>query len=161
MFELAFVRNPWVAAALLAAYILHSVVWGICVGSLRQRLVPEGLRGRVNASSRVLGLIGLTVGAALGGVLASSLSLSASFLVSGALFLGCGAIARWLFRSDRQSRSGSATALETVRNGWASQLGARAGEPLAGQSDRVPSECLVGVKPAPGTVPQRSIITLL
>ncbi|SDL08741.1 Predicted arabinose efflux permease, MFS family [Cryobacterium psychrotolerans] len=107
MFALAFVRIPWVAAALLAAYILHSVVWGICVGSLRQRLVPEGLRGRVNASSKVLGLIGLTVGAALGGVLASSLSLSVPFLVSGALFVSCGAIVRWLFRSDRQS-SGSA-----------------------------------------------------
>jgi MFS family permease len=116
MFALAFVRIPWVAAALLAAYILHSVVWGICVSSLRQRLVPEHLRGRVNASSKVLGLIGLTVGAALGGVLASSLSLSVPFLASGTLFICCGAIVWWLFRSELQSGSDSDITLETARN---------------------------------------------
>ncbi|TFD01418.1 MFS transporter [Cryobacterium sinapicolor] len=116
MFALAFVRIPWLAAALLAAYILHSVVWGICVNSLRQRLVPENLRGRVNASSKVLGLIGLTVGAALGGVLASSLSLCVPFLASGILFICCGAIVWWLFRSDLQSGSDSDMALEAARN---------------------------------------------
>jgi predicted MFS family arabinose efflux permease len=116
MFALAFVRIPWVAAALLAAYILHSVVWGICVSSLRQRLVPEHLRGRVNASSKVLGLIGLTVGAALGGVLASSLSLSVPFLASGTLFICCGVIVWWLFRSDLQSGLDSDMALETACN---------------------------------------------
>ena len=115
MFALAFVRIPWVAAALLAAYILHSVVWGICVSSLRQRLVPEHLRGRVNASSKVLGLIGLTVGAALGGVLASSLSLSVPFVASGALFICCGAIVWWLFRSELQSGSDSDMAPEAAR----------------------------------------------
>lgn len=116
MFSLAFVRIPWLAAALLAAYILHSVVWAICVSSLRQRLVPEHLRGRVNASSKVFGLIGLTVGAALGGVLASSLSLSMPFLASGALFICCGAIVWWLFRSELQSGSDRDVALETARN---------------------------------------------
>jgi MFS family permease len=116
MFALAFVRIPWVAAALLAAYILHSVVWGICVSSLRQRLVPERLRGRVNASSKVLGLIGLTVGAALGGVLASSLTLSVPFLASGTLFICCGAIVWWLFRSELQSGSDSDIPLETAHN---------------------------------------------
>ena len=116
MFALAFVRIPWVAAALLAAYILHSVMWGICVSSLRQSLVPERLRGRVNASSKVLGLIGLTVGAALGGVLASLLSLSVPFLASGTLFICCGAIVWWLFRSEVQSGSDSDTTLETARN---------------------------------------------
>ncbi|TFC73650.1 MFS transporter [Cryobacterium sp. TMS1-20-1] len=116
MFALAFVRIPWVAAALLTAYILHSVVWGICVSSLRQRLVPEHFRGRVNASSKVLGLIGLTVGAALGGVLASSLSLSVPFLASGTLFICCGVIVWWLFRSELQASSDSDTALVTARN---------------------------------------------
>ena len=115
MFALALVRIPWVAAALLAAYILHSVVWGICVSSLRQRLVPEHLRGRVNASSKVLGLIGLTVGAALGGVLASSLSLSVPFVASGALFICCGAIVWWLFRSELQSGSDSDMAPKAAR----------------------------------------------
>lgn len=106
MIALSLTQVPWVAGALLAAYILHSVVWGICVSSLRQRLVPENLRGRVNASSKVLSLIGLTVGAALGGVLASSLSLSIPFLASGILFICCGLIVWWLFRSERPSDLG-------------------------------------------------------
>lgn len=45
MIALSYTQAPWVAGALLATYILHSVVWGICVSSLRQRLVPENLRG--------------------------------------------------------------------------------------------------------------------
>jgi Na+/melibiose symporter-like transporter len=46
---LAATGNPWFAGLLLAMYILHAVVWGICVTSLRQRLVPDHLRWRVNA----------------------------------------------------------------------------------------------------------------
>lgn len=86
MLGLAVVRDPVLAGVLLAAYILHAVVWGVCVGSVRQRLVPEHLRGRVHASSTVLGLLGLAGGAALGGVL-GSLDLSIPFLVSGVLFV--------------------------------------------------------------------------
>jgi MFS family permease len=101
MLALAFVRAPGVAAVLLAAYILHAVVWGICVNSLRQRLVPDALRGRVNASARVLSLSGLTTGALVGGLLAESYSLSAPFLASGALFLGCAVVVWYLFRADQ------------------------------------------------------------
>ena len=95
---LAFARIPWIAALLLAAYILHAVVWGICVSSLRQRLVPEHLRGRVNASSKVLGLVGLTVGAILGGVLGDQFGLSAPFLAGGLVFGICIVIVWRLFR---------------------------------------------------------------
>jgi predicted MFS family arabinose efflux permease len=101
MLALAFVRAPGVAAVLLAAYILHAVVWGICVNSLRQRLVPDALRGRVNASARVLSLSGLTTGALVGGLLAESYSLSAPFLASGALFFGCAVVVWYLFRADQ------------------------------------------------------------
>ena len=85
--------TPWVVGLCLAAYILHVVIWGICVNSLRQRLVPDALRGRVNAVFKLLGLIGLTVGALLGGVAASRFGLSAPFLVGGAFFVGCAAMA--------------------------------------------------------------------
>ena len=84
--------TPWVVGLCLAAYILHVVIWGICVNSLRQRLVPDALRGRVNAVFKLLGLIGLTVGALLGGVAASRFGLSAPFLVGGAFFVGCAAM---------------------------------------------------------------------
>ena len=82
--------------------------------NLPVRLDP-GVMLVVNASSKVLGLIGLTVGAALGGVLASSLSLSVPFMASGALFICCGAIVWWLFRSELQSGSESDMAPEAAR----------------------------------------------
>jgi predicted MFS family arabinose efflux permease len=98
MIGLALTRSPWVAGALLAGYILHAVVWGICVASLRQRLVPDHLRGRVNASSKLLSLIGLTVGAVLGGVLAASIDLTAPFVAAGAVFIVCVVVVAFLFR---------------------------------------------------------------
>lgn len=92
--------SPWVAGGLLAAYILHAVVWGICVAALRQRLVPDHLRGRVNASARLLALVGLTVGALLGGVIASTWSLGATFVVGGLLFVCCAAAVPLAFREQ-------------------------------------------------------------
>lgn len=59
---LAATDNGIVAAIFLAVYILHAVVWSICSTSLRQQLVPDALRGRVNATGRVLGLFGLALG---------------------------------------------------------------------------------------------------
>ena len=98
MLGLALTTSAIAAGVLLAAYILHSVVWGICVSSLRQRLVPDELRGRVNASSKVLSLIGLTVGAGLGGTLTASLGIVAPFFAAAGLFGLCAVLATRLFR---------------------------------------------------------------
>ncbi|WP_233201029.1 MFS transporter [Cryobacterium sp. M15] len=81
-----------IAAALLAVYILHAVAWGICATSLRQRLVPDDLRGRVNAASRVLSLLGLALGSALGGLLAV-VNLPLSIAVGGGVFVCCAVLA--------------------------------------------------------------------
>lgn len=106
---LSFTQTPWVAAALFAAYILHAVIWGICVTSLRQRLIPNELRGRVNASSRVLGLIGLTFGAILGGLLADGFGLWAPF--QGGLIFGICVVIVWrLFRHSTPDNCESALA---------------------------------------------------
>ncbi|HEY5472532.1 MAG TPA: MFS transporter [Candidatus Limnocylindrales bacterium] len=100
----SFTTVPWVAAICLAAYILHAVVWGICVNSLRQRLVPDHLRGRVNAVSKLLGLVGLTVGAGLGGVVAAAFGLGASFLAGGSIFAVCALVAWPLIRQWEKGR---------------------------------------------------------
>lgn len=94
---LAFTTVPWVAALLLAAYIFHAVVWGISASAIRQQLVPAGLRGRVNAFAKLLGLLGLALGAAIGGPLASSYGLSAPFLAGGLMFLVCVGVVMRLF----------------------------------------------------------------
>lgn len=91
--------DSWlIAAVLLAIYILHAVVWGICSTSLRQRLVPDALRGRVNAAARVLGLLGLALGSLLGGVLAV-VDIALPVAVGGAVFLVCAATALVLVRN--------------------------------------------------------------
>ncbi len=96
--------NGVVAALLLAAYILHAVIWGICATSLRQRLVPDELRGRVNAASRVLALLGLALGSALGGVLAV-VHIALPVLAGGLVFLVCAVAAVFLFRpTDPRNR---------------------------------------------------------
>lgn len=94
-----FTTTPWVAALCLAAYILHAVVFSVCVSSLRQRLVPDTLRGRVNAFSKLFGLAGLTIGAGLGGVLATKFGLPVPFLAGAIVFLLCAAIAWFSLRN--------------------------------------------------------------
>ena len=49
----ALTRNPIVAGVLLALHIVHAVVWSICSLSLRQRLVPDDLLGRVGGASMI------------------------------------------------------------------------------------------------------------
>lgn len=95
LLALAFTNSSVAAAALLAVYILHAVVWGICATSLRQRLVPDELLGRVNAASRVLGLMGLALGSALGGVLAA-MHIARPMVAGGIVFLLCSVAAIYL-----------------------------------------------------------------
>ena len=95
LFALSAATNGVFAAILLSLYILHAVVWGICATSLRQRLVPDEFRGRVNAASRVLGLLGLALGSALGGLF-GTVNLWLPILAGGTVFLGCAALALFL-----------------------------------------------------------------
>jgi MFS family permease len=96
---LSLTRDPLVAGVLLALYILHAVVWSICALSLRQRLIPDGLLGRVGAAARVLGLLGLAVGSALGGVLAA-VDLVIPVVAGAVVFAGCCALAAVTLRGD-------------------------------------------------------------
>lgn len=98
--------TPWITGLCLAAYILHAVVYGICVASIRQRLVPDGLRGRVNSVSKLLALAGLTIGAGLGGMLASSFGLEAPFLAGGIIFGFCALIAWQALRNWEDTAAG-------------------------------------------------------
>ncbi|WP_446220206.1 MFS transporter [Micromonospora sp. IBHARD004] len=82
---LATTRCPWVAGAALAGWGVHTMVWGVLVVSLRQRLVPDRLRGRVNGAYALADLGGAAVGTATGGLIAQATgSVVAPFWLAGA-----------------------------------------------------------------------------
>jgi hypothetical protein len=47
--SLALTRRPWVAGVTLVLFGAHAMVWGVVTVSLRQQVVPDRLRGRVNS----------------------------------------------------------------------------------------------------------------
>jgi len=61
------------------------VFWNVITVSLRQRITPDRLLGRMNASYRLVGWGTMPLGAALGGVLAEALGLRGAFLVAALL----------------------------------------------------------------------------
>lgn len=91
---LAISTSAVLAGVMLALYIMHAVIWNICSLSLRQRLVPEHLMGRVSAASRVLGLAGLALGSVIGGLL-GSVSIMLPVATGAVVFALCMALA-WL-----------------------------------------------------------------
>ena len=63
------------------------VLWNVITVSLRQRITPDRLLGRMNAAYRLVGWGTMPIGAALGGFLAEILGLRATFAVGAALVL--------------------------------------------------------------------------
>jgi MFS family permease len=64
-----------------------SMAWNVVTVSLRQRIVPARLLGRVTSSYRVIGLGAMPVGALLAGLLARTYGLHAPYLVTGVALL--------------------------------------------------------------------------
>jgi predicted MFS family arabinose efflux permease len=102
---LALTRTPWIAGVTLVLFGGHAMVWGVVTVSLRQRLVPDRLRGRVNSVYFLFDLGGAALGTLLGGGLASALGITAPFwLASGAV--GLLTVAAWRrFRPDALASS--------------------------------------------------------
>lgn len=70
-----------VVGAALLAFGVHSSLWNIVASSLRQRLTPPELLGRVGSTTLFLAAGGNCVGALLGGALAGALGLTAPYWV--------------------------------------------------------------------------------
>ncbi len=60
-----------------------AVVWNVITVSLRQRISPDHLLGRINAGYRLLAWGSVPLGALVGGVLADLFGLRAAFLIAG------------------------------------------------------------------------------
>ncbi|GGP54994.1 MFS transporter [Saccharothrix coeruleofusca] len=75
--SLALARSPWVAGATMGLFGVHAVVWNVVTHSVRQREVPDELRGRVGSAYFLLVIGGSAIGALLGGALAAWFGITA------------------------------------------------------------------------------------
>ena len=78
---LATSRNGVVVGAMLCAFGVHGALWGLVASSLRQRLTPPHMLGRVGSTTLFVAAGGNCVGALLGGVLADRFGLTAPYWV--------------------------------------------------------------------------------
>jgi MFS family permease len=77
-------------APIAVAFVVSSgagVAWNIVTVSLRQRITPDHLLGRMNATYRLLGWGGMPLGAALGGLIGEVAGVRAVFLLAGIVSL--------------------------------------------------------------------------
>lgn len=79
--------NLWVVTVGLGAGGVAIMVWNVIVVSLRQRLTPDHLLGRVNSVFRLLAWGTMPLGAITGGVLASLIGLRPMYLLFGGSML--------------------------------------------------------------------------
>ncbi|MGW5671148.1 MFS transporter [Micromonospora sp. NPDC003776] len=78
---LAASRSAAVVGVALFAFGVHSSLWNMVANSLRQRLTPPALLGRVGSTNLFLAAGGNCVGALLGGVVADRFGLTAPYWV--------------------------------------------------------------------------------
>ncbi|WP_328551038.1 MFS transporter [Streptomyces sp. NBC_00358] len=82
---------PWwpLVAVMLALNSAGVVLWNVCTVSLRQRLAPPGMLGRVASGYRLAAWGAMPIGAAAGGALAQHVGLNAPWALAGLLLVAC------------------------------------------------------------------------
>jgi MFS family permease len=88
--------NPVLVGISLAVSGVGIVLWNVVTVSLRQRITPDRLLGRMNAAYRLVGWGTMPIGSLLGGVLASWLGLRPAFLVAAMITLATLVGFRWV-----------------------------------------------------------------
>lgn len=79
---LATSHSAYLIGFALFAFGVHGTLWGIVASSLRQRLTPPDMLGRVGSTNLFIAAGGNCVGALLGGVIAGSFGLPATYWVA-------------------------------------------------------------------------------
>jgi MFS family permease len=82
-FGLALTSHAWVAAAIMVAFGVHASIWSVVAMSVRQRVVPDRLRGRVDSVYRLLVKGGAAIGALISGVIAHEWGVTAPLWAAG------------------------------------------------------------------------------
>ncbi|MEV6300468.1 MFS transporter [Actinoplanes sp. NPDC051861] len=91
---LAVTTHPLVAAAAIVVFGVHTMVWGVTVSTLRQRLVPSRLFGRVGSVYTLLESGGAAaLGTLIGGLLATVWSLTTPFYLAALSMAAIAAVA--------------------------------------------------------------------
>jgi MFS family permease len=83
----ALTTNPLVIAAAFLVGGLTNALWNVVAVSLRQRITPDRILGRINSSYRLVAWGTRPLGAAVGGLLGELLGLRAVFGIAAALIL--------------------------------------------------------------------------
>jgi predicted MFS family arabinose efflux permease len=78
---LATSRSAYLVGFALFAFGVHGALWGIVASSLRQRLTPPDILGRVGSTSLFIAAGGNCVDAVLGGAIATKFGLTAPYWV--------------------------------------------------------------------------------
>ncbi|MBE1563679.1 MFS family permease [Nonomuraea africana] len=79
---LALATTAWVAGPVLLAFGVHGSVLGAVITTLRQRAVPDELRGRVDSVYLWFSIGGAALGSLVGGVIARWLGITGPFWMS-------------------------------------------------------------------------------
>ncbi len=85
-----FAPYVWSVVLVIIFYAVASMTWNIVTVSLRQRIIPTELFGRVNSVYRFVGTGSLALGALIGGQIAYHFGIKAPFMAS--VFVGFGAL---------------------------------------------------------------------
>lgn len=85
-------------------------IWNVITVSLRQRITPVRLLGRMNSAYRLVGWGTMPVGAAVGGLLAQSFGVRSVFLIMGVLVSALLAGMIWVTESRMRAAEAAATA---------------------------------------------------
>ena len=109
---LAVTTRPWVALLIMFVFGAHAFVWATTSTSVRQRVVPTGLQGRVS-SVYLLGVQGgLVVGGLAGGLIADAWGITAPFWFA---FAGSAVLVAALWRQLPHITYADETALSDLR----------------------------------------------
>jgi len=76
---LALTTSAWVAVLVFLVFGAHAFIWGTTSVTIRQRVVPTNLQGRVGSVNMVGTYGGLVIGSGIGGVLAQHFGVAAPF----------------------------------------------------------------------------------